>query len=280
MRTFELSTNLFNIVNVDMYSTNAPCNSDNLISSYLIDEDFNENLISYDADTFWNNFDNDKFKAEILKRATDFISDNVKPLLVDLGLGITDIKVVGIHSPKFYNWSTDTLNFDLITDDNFTNNIIDVINNLEPNELDDLSKFLKDNYTSYDGFTSFTDNNIPDLINSIKDNEEREIGAFLSWYWNWTDSSYECADWNYYVNEEFPIYDEFLTDDFIKECNEIRNYICEYTKDNYTRLSKTDILDAICEYFKDNDDILYSTIENCVLDTIKMIESNTLELDL
>ena len=279
MSTFELSTNLFPIVNVGMYTNNV-CDSDNLIDSYSIDNDFNENLISYDADAFWDNFDNNKFKAVILQRATDFITDNVKPYLIDLGLGITDIKVVGICSPKYYNWSTDSLNFDLVTDDKFTDNIIDVINFLEQSELDDFSKFLKDNYTSYDGFTSFTDNNIPDLIESIKSGEEREIGAFLTWYWNWTDSSNECGNWEFYLNEEFPMYDEFLTDDFIKECDEIRNHIVEFTKDNYSRLSKTELIDAICEHFIDYDDIVYSTIENCVSDTIKMIESNTLELDL
>jgi hypothetical protein len=279
MSTFELSTNLFPIVNVGMYTNNV-CDSDNLIDSYSIDNDFNENLISYDADAFWDNFDNDKFKAVILQRATDFITDNVKPYLIDLGLGIIDIKVVGICSPKYYNWSTDSLNFDLVTDDKFTDNIIDVINFLEQSELDDFSKFLKDNYTSYDGFTSFTDNNIPDLIESIKSGEEREIGAFLTWYWNWTDSSNECGNWEFYLNEEFPMYDEFLTDDFIKECDEIRNHIVEFTKDNYSRLSKTELIDAICEHFIDYDDIVYSTIENCVSDTIKMIESNTLELDL
>lgn len=279
MSTFELSTNLFPIVNVGMY-TNQICDSDLLIDTYAIDNDFNEGLISYDADTFWSNFDNDKFKVVILKRATDFITDNVKPLLIDLGIGITDIKVIDIHSPKFYNWSTDSLNFDLVTDDKFTDNIIDVINNLEPNELNDLSKFLKNNFTSCDGFISFTDNNVDDLIESIKSGEEREIGAFLTWYWNWTDSDYESGNWEWYLNEEFPMYDEFLTDDFINECNEIRDYIVEFTKDNYSRLSRTAIIDAICEYFIDNDDIVYSSIADCVADTIKMIESNTLELDL
>lgn len=279
MNTFELSTNLFPIVNVGMY-TNQTCDADNLIDSYSIDNDFNEGLISYDADAFWSNFDNDKFKAVILERATNFISTEVKPLLVDLGLGIIDIKVVDIYSPKYYNFSTDSLNFDLVTDDKFTDNIIDVINNLKPNEYEDLESFLKNNYTSYDGFTSFTDNNVDDLIASIKDSHEREIGAFLTWYWNWSDSSYECDNWEDFLNEDFPMYDEFLTDDFIKECNEIRDYIVEYTKYNYSRLSKTELIDAICEHFIDYDDIAYSTIENCVSDVIKMIESNTLELDL
>ena len=279
MRTFELNTNLFPIVDVDMY-TYGVCDSDRFIDSYTIDNDFDENYISYDAETFWENFDNDKFKAVILKRAIDFITDDVKPLLVDLGLGIIDIKVLDIHSPKYYNFSTDTLNFDLVTDDNFTDNIIDVINNLEPNELADFSAFLKKNYTSYDGFMSFTDNNVTDLIESIKDNEEREIGAFLTWYWNWTDSSYQAGDWEYYVYEDFPMYDNFLTDDFIKECNEIRDYIVEFTKDNYTKLNRTEMIDSICEHFIDNNDIVYSTIENIVSNTIKMIESNTLELDL
>lgn len=279
MKTFELSTNLFPIVNVGMY-TNDVCDSELLINTSLIDEDFNEGLISYDIDTFWSNFDNDKFKAVILERATNFINDNVKPQLIDLGLGITDIKVIDIHSPKFYNWSTDSLNFDLITDDNFTDNIIDVINNLEGHELNDLCAYLKKNFTSRDGFISFTDNNVDDLIDSIKDNEEREIGAFLTWYWNWTDSDYECGNWECYLNEEFPMYDNFLTDDFINECDENRDYIVEFTKDNYTTLNRTELIGAICEHFKDNDDVLYGTIENCVADTIKMIESNTLELDL
>ena len=278
MKTFKLSSNLFPIVNIGMY-TNQICDSDLLIDTYSIDNDFNEGLISYNADTFWSNFDNTKFKAVILERATDFITDEVKPLLVDLGLGITDIKVVGMYSPKYYNFETDTLNFDLVTDDKFTDNIIDVINFLEPKELADFSKFLKDNYTSYDGFTSFTDNNVTDLIESIKDSQEREIGAFLTWYWNWTDSSNECGNWEYYLNEQFPMYDEFLTDDFIKECNEIRNYVIRFTKDNYGSLSKTEIINAICEHFIDNDDIVHSTIENCVSDTIKTIESHTLRFD-
>ena len=278
MRTFELSTNLFPIVNVGMYTNNV-CDSDNLIDTYSIDNDFNEGLISYDADAFWSNFDNDKFKAVILERATEFITDEVKPLLVDLGLGITDIKVVGMYSPKYYNFETDTLNFDLVTDDKFTDNIIDVINFLEPKELADFSKFLKDNYTSYDGFNSFTDNNVTDLIESIKDSQEREIGAFLTWYWNWTNSSNECGDWKCYLNEDFPFYDEFLTDDFLKECDEIRNYVIRFTKDNYGSLSKTELINAICEHFIDNDDIVHSTIENCVADTIKTIESHTLRFD-
>ena len=278
MKTFKLSTNLFPIVNIGMY-TNDVCDSDLLIDTYSIDNDFNEGLINYDAETFWSNFDNDKFKAVILERATDFITDEVKPLLVDLGLGIIDIKVVGMYSPKYYNFETDTLNFDLVTDDKFTDNIIDVINKLEQSERADFSKFLKDNYTSYDGFTSFTDNNIPDLIESIKDGEEREIGAFLTWYWSWTDSDYECGNWESYLNEQFPMYDDFLTDDFIKECDEIRNYIVEFTKDNYSKLSSNEIIDAICEHFADTDDIVYESIEKCVADTIKMIESNTLEFD-
>ena len=278
MKTFELSSNLFPIVNIGMY-TNQICDSDLLIDTYSIDNDLNEGLISYNADTFWSNFDNDKFKAVILERATDFIINEVKPLLVDLGLGITDIKVVGMYSPKYYNFETDTLNFDLVTDDKFTDNIIDVINFLEPKELADFSKFLKDNYTSYDGFNSFTDNNVTDLIESIKDSQEREIGAFLTWYWNWTDSSNECGNWECYLNEDFPFYDEFLTDDFLKECDEIRNYVIRFTKDNYGSLSKTELIDAICEHFIDNDYIVHSTIENCVADTIKTIESHTLRFD-
>jgi hypothetical protein len=279
MKTFELSTNLFPIMSVGMY-TNQTCDSSKFIDDYMIDDDYENNHISYNSDIFWNNFDNDKYVAFIYKTATDYINNEIKPILINLGLGITDIIPAGIYSPKYYNFNTDTLNFDLITNDDFIDNIIYVIDNLLPNEYDDLSKFLKDNYSSYDGFISFTDNNIPDLIKSIQNNEEREIGAFLRWYWNWTNSNLECENWSYYINENCPMYDEFLTDEFINELNNVLNYIVEFTKNNYTNLNSTQMIDSICEYFSDDDEITHSMIKDSVLKTIKTIENNTMRLDI
>lgn len=277
MKTFEISSNLLPIISVGMYDGQT-CSVDNFIDSYTIDDDLKEGYIGYNSETYWDNFDNNKFKSVILERATDYMNNEIKPILVNLGLGIIDLKVVKINSPMYYNFSTDELYFDLITDDNFTDNIITLINCLEQNQLDNLSKFLKDNYTSYDGFNSFTDNNIPDLIDSIKDSQEREICAFLNWWWNYIGYNSECENWNDYVHEDFPMYTEFLNDDFVDNGIQVENYIVDFVKQNYSLMNKTELLTELTNHYTDDDDILFSTIETIVSDAITTIEDNTLEL--
>ena len=155
---------------------------------------------------------------------------------------------------------------------------ITLINCLEQNQLDNLAKFLKDNYTSYDGFNSFTDNNIPDLIDSIKAGDEREICAFLIWWWNYIGYNSECENWNTYLYEDFPMYTEFLNDDFVDNGIQVENYIVDFVKQNYSLMNKTELLTELTNHYTDDDDILFSTIETIVSNSIAMIEGNTLEL--
>jgi hypothetical protein len=151
-----------------------------------------------------------------------------------------------------------------------------VIKNLSTNDADDLAKFLKDNYTSYDGFNSFTDNNISDLVDSIKNDEEREICAFLIWYINYNDVIDNV--WNEYLYEDFPMYTEFLNDDFVDNGIQVENYIVDFVKQNYSLMNKTELLTELTNHYTDDDDILFSTIETIVSDAITTIEDNTLEL--
>ncbi len=206
MRTFELTSSLFPIVQVGTYDGQT-CDVDRFIDSYCIDEDFAEGHVDFDSDEFWSRFDNSKFKAEIVKRATDYISNEVKPFLVDLGIGINDVVVHSIVSPKYYNFSTDELYFDLVTEDDFTEKIAGII---EGEECPRLSKFLKDNYTSYDGFISFTANTIEGLIEGVKDGDVREISAFLTWYV--FDRKQFDGEWKEYLYEDFPFYTEFINE--------------------------------------------------------------------
>jgi len=207
MKTFELTSSLFPIVRVGTY-TGQTCDVDRFIDSYCIDEDFSEGHVDFDAEGFWDRYDNTKFVAEIRKRANDYITDEIKPFLVDLGFGITDVVVHDIVSPKYYNFKTDELYFDIVTEEDFTEKLVQKIEN----EFYDtgLVKFLKDNYTSYDGFMSFTANTLDGLIEGIREGDVREISAFLTWY---LINNFDGYDWSDYVYEDFPFYMEFISDE-------------------------------------------------------------------
>jgi hypothetical protein len=215
MENLKLTTNLFPIVNVGMYD--SLLSPDNLINDYEIDEDKDNEYIKFDSNEYWSNlFDISKFRAEILTLATDYIKDEIKPILTGLKLGISDIETVSINSPRFYNYGSDELYFDLIVEDQFNNNIIDKINNLSTDELIRFNTYLKDNYSSYDGFVSFTSNNSLDVVNNVQNYDERDISAFLNWYIFDFLNEIDENDWIQYVNENISNYSEFINDNQIE----------------------------------------------------------------
>ena len=215
METLKLTTNLFPIVNVGMYD--SLLSPENLINDYEIDEDKDNEYIKFDSNEYWSNlFDISKFRAEILTLTTDYIKDEIKPILTGLKLGISDIETVSINSPRFYNFECDELYFDLIVEDQFNNNIIDKINNLSTDELIRFNAYLKDNYSSYDGFVSFTSNNSLDVINNVKNYDERDISAFLNWYIFDFLNEIDENDWIQYVNQNISSYYEFINDNQIE----------------------------------------------------------------
>ena len=215
METLKLTTNLFPIVNVGMYD--SLLSPENLINDYEIDEDKDNEYIKFDSNEYWSNlFDISKFRAEILTLATDYIKDEIKPILTGLKLGISDIETVSINSPRFYNFECDELYFDLIVEDQFNNNIIDKINNLSTDELIRFNTYLKDNYSSYDGFVSFTSNNSLDVINNVQNYDERDISAFLNWYVFDFLNEIDENDWLQYVNQNISSYYEFINDNQIE----------------------------------------------------------------
>ena len=277
MKTLNLSTNLLPLITMGTYDGQI-CDVNNFIDDYTIDEDYKEGYINYDSRTYWDNFDNNKYKTKLFKLSNEYLIDNIKQQLTDLNIGILDIECIGIHSPKYYNFSTDSLNYDLSVSDNFNHILIDIINNLDDNDTNSLSKFLKDNFTSRDGFSSFTDNNIPDLINSINDFEDREISAFLTWYLKGKDII-NTNNWSEFLYENIQSYDytEFLSDDFVDVTFEIRNHIIDYTNQNYMNKDTDAIISDLREYFE-YDDVDDRLITDLVLYTFKSIDEHTLKL--
>ena len=71
---------------------------------------------------------------------------------------ITDIEYLGMHSPKYYNYDTDRVLVDV--DYNF----IQLVKYCKHTNKDRFNQYLKDKYTSYDGYISFVENNVNDFF--------------------------------------------------------------------------------------------------------------------
>lgn len=71
---------------------------------------------------------------------------------------VESINYQGIYSPKYYNFSTDKINVELVMSDE---NIAKLKKDFEDNKGNELLiKSIKDSFTSYDGFMSFHSNDI------------------------------------------------------------------------------------------------------------------------
>ena len=67
---------------------------------------------------------------------------------------ITNMDYVGMHSPRYYNYETDKVLIDV--DYNF----IALVKYCRHTNKDKFNQYLKNNYTSYDGYISFVENSI------------------------------------------------------------------------------------------------------------------------
>ena len=93
---------------------------------------------------------------------------------------VKNIKFTGkTFSPREYNFKTDELDFEVTIDKTM---LAKTLNSLKSDK--NFEAFLHDNYTSYDGFMSFTPNNYDELANQVKtqgDEFEQAIGAIITY---------------------------------------------------------------------------------------------------
>ena len=116
-----LTTEICPIVIPDTYGTNFCCEVDN---------------------DMW-----DDFKKLMIGKAEDKITE----MLDDLGIPYTKIIMGGFHSPKYYNYHTDWIEFKLEICDNYIATIKDYIKDNE----NDFFIFTKQTFGSRNGYISF-----------------------------------------------------------------------------------------------------------------------------
>jgi hypothetical protein len=252
-----LNSNLFPIIRVGMYNSNI--SSDEIFDDHTIVDDKENGYIHYDVDYFWSNFQNDKYKKRIQELSSEFLDGKIDN---DEGIEIT-IKCKEIYSPKEYNFGTD----EIVMDVTYSKmKILQVVKK----DYENFDKFLKDNYTSYDGFMSFTSNNFDDWLVDFEENEIRSVGAVLSYLFQESITENK-RDFETFVVENIGYYSDYIdSTDYENEVVLLKKYV----KDNYLELTIDNI---------DFDQFGFEVLDNesCVSifkEVVNEIESNTMSM--
>ena len=141
---------------------------DNAVDNQI--EYYNEqNVTELSYDDF--NFDFASIQNEICKDAVSKIEEKLN----EIGINCT-INFQTLVSPKYYNFSNDSINIEI----NFKK-FSQVIETLEQN-YDLFTQYIKDNYTSRDGFISSYSSYAIDWMEDLREdaeNEAHKVGAVL-----------------------------------------------------------------------------------------------------
>lgn len=165
-------------------------NSDSLywITKNDIDEGYLQKNQYYDIDN-WEQFTKDIAKQAVYK---------LWEILPNIDI-IQDMELKDIYSPKYYNYETDSLIIDIKL------NLTKLKKYCFTTHRAAFNKYLKDNFTSYDGFISYISNNIDDFISDYNQQpNDKELNTMIEYYLLCqiyeTDSDFEGYDTSYHYN--------------------------------------------------------------------------------
>lgn len=245
-------------MSVAMYGTFlAP---DSIFDDYQINQDKEEGYIFFDSEYFWDNFKNDEYTEKIQSLCASFYDGKHEANGIEI-----DIKCGVIYSPKEYNFANDNIEFTVKFDKR------KVLKFAKDNAVD-FDKFLHENYTSYDGFHSFTANNFSAWLDDFKVNNDQSIGAVLTFIFkdeitdNNESFSHHCFE-NLY-------YSEFC--DYTQHDSEVET-IQKFVKEQYLIIDRLNLTPESFGGFE----LEILSFEDCIKivnETFAEIENNTLTL--
>ena len=143
----------------------------NTIWETAIDQEQEQNELDNDIDLSPDNYHS---MPDILSKFQSV--DIVGSLGIDF---IKEIEFTGYHSPKYYNYSTDILEFDMSIDRELLWKCLDKLRDDKA-----FGEYLNDNFSSYDGFISHTPNSYNRLYDELAtngDEYEQALGALISY---------------------------------------------------------------------------------------------------
>lgn len=174
--TIKTNSSLFPIINVGMYESHLSPNEIFITDDLTIEQ----------ANEFWDQFNNDDYVNHIEKLSSLFM-----PKVLTHNDFSIEIKTGAIYSPRYYNYETDNIDFEV------SFNYKDLLNHIECNK-DEFQDYLYENHCSYDGFCSFVKNNYNDWLNEFKNLDELHISVALDFIFD--------HDFKAEMNEDFIIY--------------------------------------------------------------------------
>lgn len=291
MKTLRLSTNLIGVDGLFCTYWGAGKSEYTLHEDSLL-EDFEEGYTDIHPDYYYMHLDNKKYMKDWNERVFDLIEEKLKESFDQIGIEVT-LEEKGYSSPREYNFSHDVTNFDIEAES------FDALIKY-CKEHEDFAKFLKDHYSSCDGFMSFTANNVDEWEEDIQADESTAWGAAIRFLIIsddtveelGTDCHYAFEDMYYSNYVDCTVLDEWLEDlkngyaDVDGEWQEalfsrdIANHgaVKKLVDDNYTTKTAQEVVLLVEKALEINveQDILLSTVQ-------KMYEEkaeHTLKLEL
>jgi hypothetical protein len=136
-------------------------------------------LMDYDDDG--NELELDYNHKDLMNGIVDQYNSNSDYIIRELNIPwIKSIKFTGHWSPREYNFNTDQLDFTLSID---KEGMIKSLKSLKNDSK--FESWLRDNFTSYDGFWSSTPNNYTDLYNElvseVGSEYDQSLGALITY---------------------------------------------------------------------------------------------------
>ena len=153
----------------------------------------------------FNEIDWNKTNENVSKFYLNFIKDELKDFFNEIG--IINLDFVKIDSPKYYNYSTDKLVCNIEVNKN------KFLTELQKYNFEAWRQFLKNNFTSYDGFISFYPNDPNEWAELITEKFEDDnviIETLLQFYLE--------------QSEEFGFIKEILFSNIFENTSELLEY--------------------------------------------------------
>lgn len=141
-----------------------------------------------------------------------------------------ELAYTGMYHPRFYNFETDSIGFVFEYEDSLKSYLAKYA---EDNK-DDFDKWLHDNFTSRDGFYSFTPNNYAEWLDGYNENNAQCVPALLAYFLH-----NECDE----NNERYGFIEQ--VDEVIRENFTPYEYAVKF-KNGYVGY-------CVCEYDEDKD---------------------------
>ena len=137
----------------------------------------------------FDNIDWSKTNENVSKFYLNYFKDELKDFFNEIG--IINLDFVKVDSSKYYNYSTDKLVCNIQIDKNV------FVHELRKYNFDIWEQFLKDNFTSCDGFISFYPNTTiewDELINEKIEDDNVIIETLLQFYLEQNEEFYEIKE--------------------------------------------------------------------------------------